>query len=435
MAVTFPTSPTNGQQLTVNGKTYTFTSASGTWNITGADNPIDILFTRSEFVATANQTTFSVTYNTDYPIEVFVNGLQYLASDYTATNGTSVVFNTGLPADAEVVIMYATSSLSTIPIDISDLTDDDNLLSSGGGATTYANLSAFPLSGNTAGDFGFASDTKSLYVWDGSEWKRVYVGPDEQLFFNNQIQDSYLVSGINGLDVVVDASATDPEGFPVTYDYLVNPSSQTHATITDNQDGTFSITPTTDINNAGSFSIKFKATDGLNILTKTSSISVVFEPELIVGPYQIHSGTAFGTNPLGGTSDPAAVFSTLTADHWHSTNSGTRSWGYDFGENTQYELTSYKLMQRYSGIYHGMTAWTTQGSNDNTNWTTIDSRTGITFSSPPQGNVADNEQYYQEYTIPEADRAVYRYIRILYVDGTGYQVIGSVELYGHNYNP
>lgn len=142
MAVTFPASPTDGQQVTANSKTYTFSSASGTWNITGADNPIDILFTRSEFVATADQTTFSVTYNTDYPIEVFVNGLQYLASDYTATNGTSVIFDTGLPADAEVIIMYATSGLDTIPNSLTDLsitdgTDGQVLTTDGSGNFTF----------------------------------------------------------------------------------------------------------------------------------------------------------------------------------------------------------------------------------------------------------------------------------------------------------
>ena len=33
-----------------------------------------------------------------------------------------------------------------------------------GGVTSYANLAAFPSSGNTAGDYGFATDTKALYV-------------------------------------------------------------------------------------------------------------------------------------------------------------------------------------------------------------------------------------------------------------------------------
>ena len=47
------------------------------------------------------------------------------------------------------------------------------------GVTSYANLAAFPSSGNTAGDYAFATDTKALYVWDGAEWDRVSTGNNE----------------------------------------------------------------------------------------------------------------------------------------------------------------------------------------------------------------------------------------------------------------
>lgn len=113
MAITFPTSPSNGQQVVAGDKTYTYSSVSGTWNITGSTDPLNVLYTRTELVATADQTTFNVNYSTDYPVEVFVNGLQYLSSDYTATNGTTVVLDTGLPAGAEVVINYATATGGT----------------------------------------------------------------------------------------------------------------------------------------------------------------------------------------------------------------------------------------------------------------------------------------------------------------------------------
>ena len=304
----------------------------------------------------------------------------------------------------------------------------------GGGATEYASLANLPSAGNTSGNFAFVTDTKSLYVWDGVEWDRVYTGPDEQLYFVDTPADTYAVSGATGNPFTIDASAIDPEGFPVSYDYITNPSSIVQGTITNNQDGTFTLTPSTDVNNGGLFDIKFKATDGLNILTKTSRINVYHDPEIIVGPYQSHTGTAFGTNPLGGTSDPAAVFATTTPAHWHTTNTGTRSWGYDFGENSQYMLAKYRLMQRYSTIYHAMTDWTVEGSNDNTNWTYMSNESFSAWGTPPSGEVSAYPDYWKEFTIPEANRAVYRYIRLVYTGGTGYQVIGSVELYGYDYS-
>ena len=53
----------------------------------------------TEFVATSNQTTFSITYNVG-ELMVFLNGvLLDNGVDYTATNGTSIVLTNGAAAD------------------------------------------------------------------------------------------------------------------------------------------------------------------------------------------------------------------------------------------------------------------------------------------------------------------------------------------------
>jgi hypothetical protein len=58
---------------------------------TGATGPAGAgTWTRTSFTATAGQTTFTVSYTVGY-IEVFLNGVLLNGSDYTATNGTSVV--------------------------------------------------------------------------------------------------------------------------------------------------------------------------------------------------------------------------------------------------------------------------------------------------------------------------------------------------------
>ena len=44
---------------------------------------------------------------------------------------------------------------------------------SGGAVTVYANLAAFPGSGNSVGDYAWATNTKALYIWDGEEWDRI----------------------------------------------------------------------------------------------------------------------------------------------------------------------------------------------------------------------------------------------------------------------
>jgi len=62
--------------------------------------------TRQTYTAAALQTTFAITYNVG-SIDVYRNGAKQVnGTDFTATNGTSVVFSSGLPA-GDIVDMVA----------------------------------------------------------------------------------------------------------------------------------------------------------------------------------------------------------------------------------------------------------------------------------------------------------------------------------------
>ena len=71
-----------------------YTAASGS---TGA-------YTRTNFTATASQTTFAVSYTVN-KLDVYVNGVLLDPADYTATNGTTVVLSTACSAGDLVSIM------------------------------------------------------------------------------------------------------------------------------------------------------------------------------------------------------------------------------------------------------------------------------------------------------------------------------------------
>ncbi len=77
-------------------------------SVTGAFDKNSI----TEFDATANQTTFTVDYTVG-EILVFKNGVLLDASAYTATNGTSVVLDTGADADDEITIDAGKLTLTT----------------------------------------------------------------------------------------------------------------------------------------------------------------------------------------------------------------------------------------------------------------------------------------------------------------------------------
>ena len=66
--------------------------------------------TTQTFTATAGQTSFSFTYNVNF-IDVFVNGSKLKSTDFTATNGTSVVLGVGaFVGDTVELISYNTTA-------------------------------------------------------------------------------------------------------------------------------------------------------------------------------------------------------------------------------------------------------------------------------------------------------------------------------------
>lgn len=84
----------------------TFWRGDGTW---AAPSSGLASYTRTSFTATASQTTFTASYIAGY-LQVYVNGVLLNATDYTATNGTSVVLGVACTAgDIVETIAYATT--------------------------------------------------------------------------------------------------------------------------------------------------------------------------------------------------------------------------------------------------------------------------------------------------------------------------------------
>jgi hypothetical protein len=108
------------------GNTLTFSAAppSGTGNISCRYLGIPVTGvtttayrTKTEFTATAGQTTFTPPSYTVGYIDVFLNGVLLGSADYTASNGTTVVLAAGAAAGALVTTesFYVSSVLNAIP--------------------------------------------------------------------------------------------------------------------------------------------------------------------------------------------------------------------------------------------------------------------------------------------------------------------------------
>ena len=89
MAINFPASPTTNQTYTFNGRTWTYNGVG--WQATGSTGLT--VYTKTNFTATAAQTSFSVTYTVGF-VDVYYNGSKLSTSEYTATTGSTVVLGT-----------------------------------------------------------------------------------------------------------------------------------------------------------------------------------------------------------------------------------------------------------------------------------------------------------------------------------------------------
>lgn len=90
------TTPVNGHILGYNGTLWVNKTIAGWLGYTPADAANIPSRTETVFTATANQTTFTVNYTVG-SVEVFYNGSKMAPSEFTATNGTSIVLGTGIP--------------------------------------------------------------------------------------------------------------------------------------------------------------------------------------------------------------------------------------------------------------------------------------------------------------------------------------------------
>ena len=234
------------------------------------------------FTATQGQTTFTLNYDVGM-IAVFINGILLDESDYTATSGTDVVLIEAADAgDIVSIPEYSTSGA----------------VQQANQVTTYSGASALPSSNNTVGDFAFTTDTKSLYIWNGSAWDRVYNGPNQTVSWTTQALTSYTLA-TDGSDTTVTTLASDPEGFDITYAYVTSPSTQAQATIVNNNDGTFTLTPSTDSADNGTFTFRATATDGVHIISSDSTVelALVSGASLITSLSFVRSGANGATNP------------------------------------------------------------------------------------------------------------------------------------------
>lgn len=250
MAINFPDSPSNGDTHTANGVVYTYNSTSTLWDtISGGGGS-------------------SVTVSDTAPTSPS-DGDQW----FDSTDGSlSVYYNDG-SSSQWISISGPAGTDGTNGTNGTDGTDGV-----GASATSYANLAAFPSSSNTDGDIGFATDTKAVYIWDGTEWDRISSGGDETPRLTTTPSTTHDLNS-DGSTSTITIAAEDPEGFPITYSHDTNPSSPNQVTSITDSGGVFTLTPSTTSAHAGNFALRLKASDGVHITSHAITVSLSFQTD------------------------------------------------------------------------------------------------------------------------------------------------------------
>lgn len=141
---------------------------------------------------------------------------------------------------------------------------------------TISLRSELPLSGISPGDMYYVTENNTLYVNASNGWYTIALINENPTISGDD--NSRVDLSLDGTPVVITLSAEDPEGSNIVWAYSVSGDTQA---ITVNQDGsTFTITPSTVINDQGIATITFTATDdagNLSYLIKPFELSFVSE--------------------------------------------------------------------------------------------------------------------------------------------------------------
>jgi len=220
MAINFPDNPSDGDIATVGGVTYTYTASSNTWKppVPGA--------------STSTLTDLGISDGT--------------AGQLLTTDGNNNFSFTSIASASSTEI--------------------------------FADMAALiAKTGMSAGDQGLVLENNKLFMYTGSAWYLIATMVNNSPTAITNVDSAYALA-IDGTPTVITAVSTDPDGFPLTWSYAITSGSLGSTATISQTDNVFTITPSTNSADFGTFTLTISATDGgsSGIVNKVTSISLAF---------------------------------------------------------------------------------------------------------------------------------------------------------------
>ena len=277
MPLTFPTSPTNGQTVTLSGTTYTYNATKGVWEATASGGGF-VAGSFSEHILPATDDTYDIG-SASYKIrDLYVSDNSLHIGDHTMSADSEGInipaLKLGTGSNRVKLTANAEGKLRQIRT-VGGVAQAEEGISSDAGTTTvdtFAELQAAPV---VAGKTVLVKNTNKLYINTGTGWYVVGQVTNESPTAITGLDATYNLAK-DGTATVITMNSTDPEGFPLTWSHAVTTGTLgSTATIT-NTDNVFTITPSSTEADAGTFSVTFSASDGSQAATSVSDFTLSF---------------------------------------------------------------------------------------------------------------------------------------------------------------
>ena len=338
MATNFPNSPSNGDTHTFGGATYTYNSTIGAW--TGPSTTAGGASVTVSETAPSSPSEGDLWFDPSV-LKTFVyyndgTANQWVQSNPTGSGGSggggaSVTASDTAPtspsagdlwfkSDTGALYVYYTDADSSQWVGISGPAGADGAAGTSA-SVSYANLAAFPAS-PTEGDIAYAQDTNALYVYDGTTWKRILAGTDAApawvesgVYLDRPSTSALKEFNASAANPAIEFTvyATDPDGFPITYDYDVFPTSPNQLTSvtqpSGTSTGTFLVTPNivSTSDNEGSFKVRVRASDGVRTISDVITFNLQYLPATGFNTLYIAHTSGTIREVVGGTSEANAT--------------------------------------------------------------------------------------------------------------------------------
>ena len=147
--------------------------------------------------------------------------------------------------------------------------------------TVYSTAADLPLTGVSGGAQAYVTETNRLYLWNGSGWYNIALINTAPTITTGAAATYALA--INGTATVITLAATDPEGVPITWSHSVTTGSLGSTATVSQSANVFTVTPSSTEAHAGTFSLTFTASDGINVATSTSAFTLAFGSPVLSG--------------------------------------------------------------------------------------------------------------------------------------------------------